>query len=180
MPNGGIGASKWNHARFQEKFAWVVNVGQKPQSVACNAPPALHGCLTGKMQAPWRPPKSFPSGILGTFGDQGCPGTCPVACTRLKKMQATACIKIGSFCEFLRNWREIAFSPECVQIRHRNTRQKRGSGTLLGQRNRKKDGCSCRSSRARVLVCPVLSRFVPLCPVLSRFVPFCPVTPAIC
>ncbi len=101
-----------NSSEVQEKFASVENLGQKSQSVACNVPPELHGCLTAKMQAPWRPSRSFPGGIPGTFNDYGCPGTCPTTCIRLKKMQAIACIKMGSFCQFLRNLQEIAYSPK--------------------------------------------------------------------
>src|SRR5208282_1231871 len=87
-----MAANSW---KVQEKSASVEKLGQESQSVAYNRPSALHGCLTGRMQAPWRPPRSFPSGIHGTFVYSGCSGTCPTVCTRLKKFKATACIKMG-------------------------------------------------------------------------------------
>jgi len=58
-----------NSSEVQEKRASVENMGQDLQSVACNRPTELHGCLTAKMQAAWRPPRKVPRGIPGDFVD---------------------------------------------------------------------------------------------------------------
>ena len=93
----------------QEESAAVENAGQKSQSVAYDRQPALHGRSTGKMQAVCSALSNSPVEFRGVFAVRHPPDSVPVTCTRLKKMQATACIKMGRLCTFLPNWQEIAF-----------------------------------------------------------------------